>query len=176
LRHNGIPYQGTNTIMLWMAAVIAGYQSPHWFTFRQARELGGNVRKGEHGELVVYADRIIRAARCRSRNASLLPTGSFPRPEPRAVTAAYYAEGADLTQMPPFETLRDAESYAATLAHECVHWTKHDKRLARDPSTGEIPLGAVTGVPERQARWMPQNTGKPTTCPVRLRRIAMRCR
>src|SRR4029077_14575400 len=28
--------------------------------FRQARELGGNVRKGEHGELVVYADRIIR--------------------------------------------------------------------------------------------------------------------
>jgi antirestriction protein ArdC len=34
--------------------------------------------------------------------------------------------------MPPFETFRDAESYAATLAHECVHWTKHEKRLARD--------------------------------------------
>ena len=60
LRHNGIPYQGINTIMLWMAAVTNGYQSPHWFTFRQAKELGGNVRKGEHGELVVYADRIIR--------------------------------------------------------------------------------------------------------------------
>ena len=27
LRHNGIPYQGINTIMLWMAAVTAGYQS-----------------------------------------------------------------------------------------------------------------------------------------------------
>jgi antirestriction protein ArdC len=34
--------------------------------------------------------------------------------------------------MRPFETFRDAESYAATLGHECVHWTKHDKRLARD--------------------------------------------
>jgi antirestriction protein ArdC len=34
--------------------------------------------------------------------------------------------------MPPFETFRDAESYAATLAHELCHWTKHDKRLARD--------------------------------------------
>jgi len=34
--------------------------------------------------------------------------------------------------MPPFATFRDAESYAATLAHKCVHWTKHDKRLARD--------------------------------------------
>ena len=31
-----------------------------WLTFKQALELGGNVRKGEHGELVVYADRITR--------------------------------------------------------------------------------------------------------------------
>ena len=34
--------------------------------------------------------------------------------------------------MPPFETFRDAESYAATLAHELAHWTKHGTRLARD--------------------------------------------
>jgi antirestriction protein ArdC len=47
-------------------------------------------------------------------------------------TRAYYAEGPDYVQMPPFETFRDAESYAATLAHELTHWTKHDKRLSRD--------------------------------------------
>jgi antirestriction protein ArdC len=29
--------------------------------------------------------------------------------------------------MPPFETFRDAESNAATLAHEVRHWTKHEK-------------------------------------------------
>jgi antirestriction protein ArdC len=34
--------------------------------------------------------------------------------------------------MPPFETFRDAESYAATLSHELTHATKHAKRLARD--------------------------------------------
>jgi antirestriction protein ArdC len=34
--------------------------------------------------------------------------------------------------MPPFETFRDAESHAATLAHELTHWTKHGTRLARD--------------------------------------------
>jgi len=44
---------------------------------------------------------------------------------------AFYAEGPDYVQMPPFETFRDAESYAATKAHELTHWTKHDKRLAR---------------------------------------------
>ncbi len=47
-------------------------------------------------------------------------------------TRAFYAQGPDYVQMPPFETFRDAESHAATLAHELTHWTKHDKRLARD--------------------------------------------
>jgi antirestriction protein ArdC len=39
---------------------------------------------------------------------------------------------ADYVQMPPFETFRDAESHAATLAHEITHWAKHDERLERD--------------------------------------------
>ena len=34
--------------------------------------------------------------------------------------------------MPPFEAFRDAESYYATLAHECTHWTRHPTRLDRD--------------------------------------------
>jgi antirestriction protein ArdC len=47
-------------------------------------------------------------------------------------TRAYYAPGPDYIQMPPFETFRDAESHAATLAHEITYWTKHDRRLARN--------------------------------------------
>ena len=57
LRHNGIPYKGINVVMLWSAATEKGYACPLWLTFRQALELGGNVRKGETGELVVYATR-----------------------------------------------------------------------------------------------------------------------
>ncbi len=45
---------------------------------------------------------------------------------------AYYNIGADFVQMPSFEAFRDAESYYATLAHECTHWTRHDSRLARE--------------------------------------------
>jgi antirestriction protein ArdC len=45
---------------------------------------------------------------------------------------AYYAQELDYVQMPPFEAFKDAESYYATLAHECTHWTKHPQRLARD--------------------------------------------
>lgn len=60
LRHNGIAYRGINTVLLWMTAAERGYSSTYWMTFRQAQELGGNVRKGEKGTLVVYANAIER--------------------------------------------------------------------------------------------------------------------
>jgi antirestriction protein ArdC len=59
-RGNGIPYQGINVLMLWSAAMEKGYAAPVWMTFKQATELKANVRKGEHGSLVVYADKIVR--------------------------------------------------------------------------------------------------------------------
>jgi len=55
LRASGQPYAGINVIMLWSEAVAAGYSAPIWMTFRQAKELGAHVRKGEHGTTVVYA-------------------------------------------------------------------------------------------------------------------------
>lgn len=43
------PYRGINSILL------AGlYASPFWLTYRQAEEMGGNVKKGEKASLVVY--------------------------------------------------------------------------------------------------------------------------
>jgi antirestriction protein ArdC len=45
---------------------------------------------------------------------------------------AFYRISEDRIQMPPFEAFRDAESYYATLAHETVHWTRHESRLNRD--------------------------------------------
>ena len=175
LRHNGIPYKGINVVMLWSASVVKGYACPLWLTFKQALELGGNVSKGETGELVVYANRITRTETdakgeetereipflkgytvFNAEQCEDLPAHYYAKAEPPALTPmqrieaadrffaatgadirhggtrAFYAEGPDYVQMPPFETFRDAESYAATLAHELTHWTKHDKRLARD--------------------------------------------
>ena len=175
LRHNGIPYKGVNILMLWAAAAVKGHTCPLWLTFKQAQELGGNVKKGERGELVVYADRITRTeadskgvetAReipflkgytvFNAEQCDGLPAQYYARPEAPALplparieaadrffaatgadirhggNRAYYAQGADYVQMPPFETFEDAESHAATLAHELTHWTKHPSRLARD--------------------------------------------
>ncbi|PKQ10475.1 MAG: hypothetical protein CVT70_19420 [Alphaproteobacteria bacterium HGW-Alphaproteobacteria-1] len=46
LRSNSEPYSGINVLMLWLAADAKGYLAPFWFTYRQAQEAGGNVRKG----------------------------------------------------------------------------------------------------------------------------------
>lgn len=53
----GRHYSGVNVLILWGAVIENGHPSQSWLTFRQAREAGGNVRKGEHGVTVVYADR-----------------------------------------------------------------------------------------------------------------------
>jgi len=50
-------YSGVNVLILWSAVIERGWPSQSWLTFRQAREAGGCVRKGEHGVTVVYADR-----------------------------------------------------------------------------------------------------------------------
>lgn len=60
LRHNGQPYNGINVLMLWSAAMDRGYSAPIWMTYKQSAEMGAHVRKGEKGELVVYANTITR--------------------------------------------------------------------------------------------------------------------
>jgi len=47
---SGREYRGINVWIL----LSSGYASPHWLTFRQARELGGHVRQGEVGQPVVF--------------------------------------------------------------------------------------------------------------------------
>ena len=60
LRSTGVAYRGINVLTLWVAAMTKGYAAPHWLTFKQAIAMGGCVRKGEKGSVVVYANRIER--------------------------------------------------------------------------------------------------------------------
>jgi antirestriction protein ArdC len=63
LRHCGEPYAGINVLVLWLAAQERGFRSPVWMTYRQALAYGGQVRRGERGVTVVYADRFLRRER-----------------------------------------------------------------------------------------------------------------
>lgn len=175
LRHNGTPYQGINVILLWMAATARGYSAPIWMTYKQAQALGAQVRKGETGSPVTYADTMHKREQNEATGEESeraiyflkqytvfnveqidnLPAHYYatatPALDPLARISeaegffanlgadirhggnrAYYAPDPDFVQMPPFESFCDAQSYYATLGHECIHWTKHATRLARE--------------------------------------------
>lgn len=74
----GRQYSGINILILWGAVIEHGFPTQHWLTFRQALSLGGNVRKGERGTTVVYADRFTpedekRRAREAGEDAQAIP-------------------------------------------------------------------------------------------------------
>jgi len=75
---SGRAYSGVNVLILWGAVVARGFSCQSWLTFRQALSLGGNVRKGERGTTVVYADRFVpdeekRRARETGEDAQAIP-------------------------------------------------------------------------------------------------------
>jgi len=73
----GKPYRGINVWLLSLTAHAAGYSSPYWVTFKQAKERGGSVRKGEKGTQML------------TRQAIRRPTGSrSSRPRSAAVRSA----------------------------------------------------------------------------------------
>lgn len=173
LRANGQPYRGVNVLLLWGEAEAKGYNAPIWITYKQAAMLGAQVRKGEHGSLVVYADKFTKTETDADGHESErtvpfmkgytvfnveqvegLPDHFYSKAEtPRKVeripqaeaffaatgatvhhggNRAFYAPSSDVVQMPPRESFKYAQSYAATLAHELTHRTAHQSRLARE--------------------------------------------
>jgi antirestriction protein ArdC len=57
---NGITgrgYSGINVLILWAAGIGGGYASQRWLTYKQAETAGGNVKRGEKGTVICYADR-----------------------------------------------------------------------------------------------------------------------
>jgi antirestriction protein ArdC len=165
----GQPYRGINVFLL----AAAGYESPYWLTFRQARQRGGSVRAGEHGTPVVFwkwhhaQEQDAENGRNRRRipflryytvfNVSqcdgvFVPVTSMPpqrelspiqrceevvagMPDAPVIesgrTRAAYLPGRDRIIMPPRSAFESAEGYYATLFHELVHSTGHERRLSR---------------------------------------------
>lgn len=61
LRHEGTTYNGINALWLWATADTYGYRSRYWMTARQARELGGEVRRDARPSFSVYASTFRKA-------------------------------------------------------------------------------------------------------------------
>ncbi len=47
-------YRGINALMLHCAQMENGWSVPYWYTFKQIKEHGGRVKKGERSSMVVF--------------------------------------------------------------------------------------------------------------------------
>lgn len=159
---SGRPYNGINLILLGCM--------PHaelgWLTFKQAKELGGNVRRGEKGTVVIFwkftevtgddrerrilpiarAYTVFNVAQCENLESRKLKMPKAPIAGETDINAlcerngatvrhggdkAFYTTAGDYIAMPSAAAFRSTEHYAATLAHELVHWSGHKDRCNR---------------------------------------------
>jgi antirestriction protein ArdC len=52
------PYHGVNILSLWLDAKTKNYRSGYWASYKQWQSLGGQVRQGEHGSIIVFYKRL----------------------------------------------------------------------------------------------------------------------
>jgi len=50
----GVEYQGINILQLWNAQNENNYSTQAWLTYKQAQEMGGNVKKGEKATQCIF--------------------------------------------------------------------------------------------------------------------------
>jgi antirestriction protein ArdC len=155
------PYRGINVFLL----MAMSYESPHWLTFRQAIQLGGNVKKGEKSCPVVFWKRmknedeesdeprkapllrlyhVFNIAQCEglkdapgeiqmpvTKPAEIVAKMPQPPVVKHGMAQAFYSPHEDCVGMPERERFDAEASYFATLFHELIHATGHEKRLNR---------------------------------------------
>ncbi len=118
---SGKPYRGINVALLWAPQ----YPANAWMTFKQARDIGANVRKGEHGSMIVF----YKPFAVTDRNAAPDADGNRPErmiPLLRSFTVFNVAQidnlpakfaVADTPSEQPAPTVRDAMMALATVQH-----------------------------------------------------------
>ncbi len=114
-RVTGAPYRGVNIVLLWSAAAAHGYGSPTWLTFKQAQLLGGQVRRGEKGQIVVYYG---RTQRTRTNTAGVETDDSF-----RFLKSFVVFNVAQIAGLPDrFHPAPAAEPTKTILPHDDAAW------------------------------------------------------
>jgi len=112
-------YSGVNVLILWGAVIEHGWPSQSWLTFKQARDAGGCVIKGEHGTTVAYADRFTPEAEKERARQTGDAAKAIPFLKRFTVFNVAQCEGlrpglaADLAPLPEREIVPVAESVIA---------------------------------------------------------------
>lgn len=89
-------YNGINVLLLWNAALENGYSSNAWLTYKQATELGAQVRKGEKGTMCVYFEMVKKNRKPEAEESE--ETGYYPMIKSFYVFNAEQIDGLNLAK------------------------------------------------------------------------------
>jgi antirestriction protein ArdC len=138
-------YRGVNILSLWASADANGYESGLWGSFKQWKDTGAQVRKGEKASYVVFYRRIILGSDNETEDGT--GTRMFARATP--VFAAEQVDGyaQPIAEAPKeaVETIDDAEAFIVATGARIEHG---GSRAFYRPSTDSIhlpPRGSFVG-------------------------------
>lgn len=118
------PYRGINVLLLWLTAEGEGYRTGRWGTYRQWREVGYQVRKGERSTPVLLWKEVPRAGGSRSEDEGL------GEPAARLLARAFHVFNADQVDgeslpnespLPAGEATRAAENFFSSIPAKVQH-------------------------------------------------------
>jgi antirestriction protein ArdC len=171
-------YRGIN---VWLLLSL-NYSRNLFLTWDQLKKVGGSVKQGEHGHVVIFWKtvkkddtaeddkqknvpmlryyKVFNIEQCRDLPENLVPVLAQKEAEPlldcvrvidnmpqlpeikHDVPQAFYNVEGDYINMPKRESFRSMGGYYATLFHELVHSTGHEKRLKRKSITEMSEFGS----------------------------------
>ncbi len=120
LRQNGEAYRGINVLILWAVSQKKGYQSAHWMTYKQAKVLGGQIRKGEKSAPVFFAGKLIledeeKADEKEKVIRFMKPYRVFNVEQIDDLPEEYYLKPKELPELEKMESLPLAEKFISNI-------------------------------------------------------------
>ena len=143
----GNRYSGINVFILWDAGESFGQFK--WLTYKQAKAMGGNVRKGESGVRIYYADKFIPKA----EKAKAAETGDDAKP-------VWFLKGYTVFNIEQCDGLPDSlfegpagplpEKEAVPIAEDLIKATGADFRIGGN-SAYYVPSADFIQVPPQES-------------------------
>lgn len=140
--------RGANVLALWMSQAASGYPTAEWLAYKQAREKDANVRKGEHGTAVFYANLIERTERGRN---GIDTVRSIPFMRAYTVFNVAQCDGissANVPAAPPFERIANAQAFFDAIGTDDIRHGSDGAYFSPASDTITLPNPGAFAAPE----------------------------